>query len=1132
MGKGKIVALFMVLALAMGVFPGIALAVGDDLQAGGLTTQDDTQAKVELERSFEGDRVYEGQTVDFAVHVGDIDGVEGSDWELAIKVGQFMTFDDEAGEFEHSFTEGDEYTFDKVSGVITIDGTKALAKLKTWDGPSGFIVRARIVNPSNNQLIGDDKIYEAIDGMEVWAPRIDLDRKWDRAMLPDWGDWIDRKSKMYVENAEFPWGENFEYEVTNVETSDDHVVSVEEKDGGWDLRAKGYGSATLTVTYNNPEALGGGEDSYQYEINVASDVYEAWIETESGSDMSLPGKTIELIADCKHDFNDDSQNADEEFTCEWSLAWGDDIATITPHADDPWKATVTFNALDPEGLQGGVWEDARARIAVKGAGGEERVNADIDLHMASEYTEIWPTRNDKRLVFGSSESITAELRSYPGTNGEEYDIIDDAKFSWENVNTDAVRILDENDNEVEYGAVLDGKTFTIQRLENWWTDFKLVARWGDEGNTERWYRYEELNTNIWLNAERDKVYSDGTLDLALDIDEALNPHDVSYTVGLWDGDTNDGEGDWAKTFEKGEGWTVSDDNKTVMLNGAGLFAKDEIENGTWVRVYAELIMNDEVISCNDFNVEVRDARNGHDINDCDFRLVTKDDGGNDIYTAVDGAWALVFLKGKDATFVPTVELYDGNELVDPRNYTVKFERSWWDGDEHMFETVDAIGFPSDDQAQSNFRIVIEPVAGSCYMGTYDRETASIEAVNEYALDSRYTDMYFETPDGMPFTGVVDDRINGMNPNYHVVPATMVTDYLNGFKLRTGGTFSYEENTHNGKLLTLGTDYSITYYKADPDMRDKNPSPATMAIVGDPLPQAPTAPGSYVLVVKGKGLYDGSDAVLFDIQANADDIEIASIPNQEWTGSAITPKLTVKCNGQVVDPSLYKVEYANNTGAGEATVTVSGVNPILHWTYNQGLEKVEMVPDENDRFFNATKTVSFKIIRWNAPTYSWAKDKSSVMAKRICVNDAALVQSETVKTTSTTTKATLTKSGKIVYMAQGFKNKAFKKQTKTVTIAKNNMKVTVTKKTVKSSAVKKRDQTVKPITVKNSKGKMSYAKITKGSSKFLTVNKKTGKITVKKGAKVGSYKINVKATSAATSKYAAVNKTLTVTITVK
>ena len=105
-------------------------------------------------------------------------------------------------------------------------------------------------------------------------------------------------------------------------------------------------------------------------------------------------------------------------------------------------------------------------------------------------------------------------------------------------------------------------------------------------------------------------------------------------------------------------------------------------------------------------------------------------------------------------------------------------------------------------------------------------------------------------------------------------------------------------------------------------------------------------------------------------------------------------------------------------------------------------------------------------------------------------------------------------------------------TKTFKILKaaNPMTVKASAKTVKYTAVKKKAQTISAISVKKAVGAVSYKK-TSGKS-FLTVNAKTGKITVKKGTKKGTYTVKVKVTAKGNKNYNAGNKTVAVKITVK
>lgn len=100
---------------------------------------------------------------------------------------------------------------------------------------------------------------------------------------------------------------------------------------------------------------------------------------------------------------------------------------------------------------------------------------------------------------------------------------------------------------------------------------------------------------------------------------------------------------------------------------------------------------------------------------------------------------------------------------------------------------------------------------------------------------------------------------------------------------------------------------------------------------------------------------------------------------------------------------------------------------------------------------------------------------------------------------------------------------------------NTLKIKARTVTVKYSKLKKRNQKLKitkAIRFKNKgQGKLTYKKV-KGNRK-ITINKKTGKITIKKGLKKGRYKLVIKVKAAGNNKYkASAAKKVTVTIKVK
>ncbi len=110
-------------------------------------------------------------------------------------------------------------------------------------------------------------------------------------------------------------------------------------------------------------------------------------------------------------------------------------------------------------------------------------------------------------------------------------------------------------------------------------------------------------------------------------------------------------------------------------------------------------------------------------------------------------------------------------------------------------------------------------------------------------------------------------------------------------------------TFDGTELIAGTDYTVAYSGND-------------------------GVGTAVVTVTGMGDYEGSATATFEILApqkiDISNATIAPIPDQEYTGSAIMPAVTVTLDGSTLTAGTdYTVEYSGNVNVGTATVTVKG-----------------------------------------------------------------------------------------------------------------------------------------------------------------------------------------------------------------
>ena len=121
------------------------------------------------------------------------------------------------------------------------------------------------------------------------------------------------------------------------------------------------------------------------------------------------------------------------------------------------------------------------------------------------------------------------------------------------------------------------------------------------------------------------------------------------------------------------------------------------------------------------------------------------------------------------------------------------------------------------------------------------------------------------------------------------------------------------------------------------------------------------------------------------------------------------------------------------------------------------------------------------------------------------------------------KATVTVTGKGKYTGKTSVKFTIKK-------AKNPVSVTAASKWTSFEKLKKSSVTGSAIAVKKARGEVTYKKVSGASN--LSVNAKTGKITIKKGTKKGTYKIRVAVTAAGDENYSSATAKVTVKILVK
>ncbi len=244
----------------------------------------------------------------------------------------------------------------------------------------------------------------------------------------------------------------------------------------------------------------------------------------------------------------------------------------------------------------------------------------------------------------------------------------------------------------------------------------------------------------------------------------------------------------------------------------------------------------------------------------------------------------------------------------------------------------------------------------------------------------------------------------------------------GVKPLTGATITVDGQIYSGTpleptvtvkdgdaTLVKGTDYTVTYTNN-------------------------TNVGTATVTVTYKGNYSGTQTANFDIIAKQLSSVTITVDEQIYTGSALTPIVTVKDGSRVlVKDADYTVSYANNTNVGTATVTITGTGNYA------GTESASFV-------INAKSIAGAAIAAIAEQTYN-----GTAVTPELTVKDGTMVLAEGVDYTVSytnnadagTATATVTGSGNYT----GKKSVTFTIKANTVAVSTDGKKVSTTPPTV-------------------------------------------------------------------------------------
>ncbi len=215
-------------------------------------------------------------------------------------------------------------------------------------------------------------------------------------------------------------------------------------------------------------------------------------------------------------------------------------------------------------------------------------------------------------------------------------------------------------------------------------------------------------------------------------------------------------------------------------------------------------------------------------------------------------------------------------------------------------------------------------------------------------------------------------------------------------------------------------------------------------------------------------------------------------------------------------------------AGDGTVTVYTYREV---DYNNSFydESDNELPDINE-LYNS----KYSNDKWykNTDNYYFVIYKQHSVTVKVVVIECNNPAGHTWDGGVVTTPASYTAAGVKTYTCTSCG------RTKTESIPKlpkkaNTLGVKAKTVSLKAKDLKKKNLVValkKALAISGAKGTVTYAKVS-GNAK-ISINKKTGKITVKKGLKKGTYKVKIKVSAKGNAEYKAASKTVTVKIKVK
>lgn len=533
--------------------------------------------------------IYPDQSVTLKLDTSEIDDAD-ENYKIAWEIGRWEPNEEdedyhivEDPQLARLINDGD--------NIVTVDGSD-------WDGAEemdSIVIYARAMAYDEESEEYDIELTSSHVDIDIRQPYYDYWYQWeDDVQLPNQTYWVNRTFGAWADDSEHPDGAEVEVSITGISVSDESVLSCEEFDEGWILRPESFGEAEVILSYDLLD--GSGTGTYTFTLSVAENAYHVDIYSVSGTDVLLPGASMEWKAvlgwnayDTEEEY--DYWNDTSGFTVVWSVEEGADALAS-------WKSSTgkadndTFSITAASGIPD---KDVKIAVTMVDADGNVYARNEFWIYIRDAYWNLLPLSLDNVLVGQELDlsQIDWDLTLHYMEDGVakeetvEYGEGNDYRIYLADYDEDAWTVKEgtEGDLPVLVRTSADGISICIRAQEPQFDDDNEIIRdddgsivWNEEDITERWLDFDDVWTSVDFENlrenERDTwMFSDENYRIGVNTEalkeKGYDDYELSWSLGFRNWDLDEEEGGWIDISD--DFYTA--DNTGVTLHGSRLYNK-------------------------------------------------------------------------------------------------------------------------------------------------------------------------------------------------------------------------------------------------------------------------------------------------------------------------------------------------------------------------------------------------------------------------------------------------------------------------------------------------------------------------------------------------------------------------------